>query len=64
MLLEDYIKRLNEDSPDYPDVKTSLDKVASAANKANDDIAKLVRAPWSVNFIRLDLTLFLDLTVL
>ena len=59
MLLEDYIKRLSENSPDYPDVKTSLDKVASAANKANDDIAKLVRALLYANFIRLDFSLFI-----
>jgi len=43
MLLEDYIKRLDEDSPDYPDVKHALDTVAKAANKANENIAKLVR---------------------
>ena len=42
MLLEQYIERLDEASPDYPDVKDSLDKVALAANKANDNIAKLV----------------------
>jgi hypothetical protein len=42
MLLEQYIERLDEISPDYPDVKESLDKVALAANKANDNISKLV----------------------
>ena len=42
MLLEQYIERLDETSPDYPDVKDSLDKVALAANKANDNITKLV----------------------
>ena len=42
MLLEQYIERLEEISPDYPDVKDSLDKVALAANKANDNITKLV----------------------
>ena len=42
MLLEDYIRRLDDNSPDYPDVKASLDKVALAANKANDNITKLV----------------------
>ncbi|XP_063694594.1 FYVE, RhoGEF and PH domain-containing protein 4-like isoform X2 [Bolinopsis microptera] len=41
MLLEQYIERLDETSPDYPDVKDSLDKVALAANKANDNITKL-----------------------
>ena len=43
MLLEQYIERLEESSPDYPDVNVSLEKVALAANKANDNIAKLVR---------------------
>ena len=42
MLLEDYIQKLDKNSPDYPDVKTSLDQVALAANKANDNITKLV----------------------
>lgn len=42
MLLEQYIERLDEISPDYPDVKDSLEKVALAANRANDNITKLV----------------------
>eukprot|EP00116_Pleurobrachia_bachei_P005279 sb/3465541/ len=41
MLLEDYIKRLPSDDPDYPAVEKSLTLVSNAANKANDNISKL-----------------------
>lgn len=41
LLLKDYLKKLDEDSPDKPDTEKALELVSTAANHANESMKKI-----------------------
>ena len=42
LLLEDYLKRLPKDSPDYTETTKALELISKAASHSDETIAKLV----------------------